>query len=98
MRVYRPGIWMLCLGLCVFFVIGCSNPNVTIANFQRIERGMTRADVIQIMGKPDDEDSGGGGIAGFVRTGSKLKWRSGGRKIIVAFVENEVLLKLKKGF
>jgi len=98
MRMTRRGIFCACLLTISFFIIGCSNPNVTAANFQRIKSGMSRADVVGIMGEPDDENSGGGGIAGFAASGTKLEWKSGGRKIIVTLVDEQVLVKLKKGF
>ena len=91
---------MVCVMAVVLLagLIGCSNPNVTLANYNRIESGMNRSDVVGIMGKPDDEDAGGGSIAGFGASGTKLRWKSGGKKIIVSLVDDKVFLKLKKGF
>ncbi|MCB9852906.1 MAG: hypothetical protein H6819_07410 [Phycisphaerales bacterium] len=98
MRMFRNGVILAGLALAMSLVIGCSNPNVTLANFERIQSGMSRNDVLGFMGEPDDEDSGGGGFAGFAATGTKAVWKSGGKKIIVTFVDDEVLLKLRKGF
>ena len=79
-------------------LIGCSNPNVTLENYNRIKHGMSRSEVVGIMGKPDDENAGGAAIAGAAATGAKLKWQSGSKRVEVALVDDRVLFKVKKGF
>lgn len=98
MRIGRNGVVCALAVVLLVGLIGCSNPNVTLANYQRIEDGMSRSEVVGVMGKPDDEDSGGGSIAGFGGNGTKLEWKSGGKKIIVNLVNDKVFMKLKKGF
>lgn len=98
MRMFRNGAILACMVVAMSLIIGCSNPNVTVANFERIQSGMSRTEVLGIMGEPDDEDAGGGGIAGFAATGTKLAWKSGGKKIIVTFVDDQLMMKLRKGF
>lgn len=98
MRWGRKGIVCVLAAVLLVGLIGCSNPNVTLANYNQIKNGMHRSDVVAIMGDPDDEDAGGAGIAGVAATGTKLKWRSGGKKVVVALVDDKVLFKLKKGF
>ena len=60
--------WWIAAGLIVVAVIGVTvaipallppKPGVTMENFDRIEKGMTREQVEAILGKPPDEPSHG---------------------------------------
>ena len=79
--------------LIVVAVAACGG-GVSQGSYDKINNGMTAAEVESILGKPTD--SGGGGIGG-MSAGSKT-WKSGDKSITVTFMNEKVSLKGKAGF
>lgn len=86
-RLRRIGAILL-LAAPLVLLSACEN-TVTRSNFERIETGMSRAEVIDLLGKPDEQSSVG--IGEF--TGGTAAWDGGGRRISVVFANGNVTLK-----
>jgi outer membrane protein assembly factor BamE (lipoprotein component of BamABCDE complex) len=69
-------------------LIGCQS-RVTAANFDCIQSGMTRAEVVLILGEPDET----AGVAFGGLSGQAATWSQGDDQIIVQFVNNKVFGK-----
>jgi hypothetical protein len=110
--------WLLSprTGIVLFFcfaVPACGNSKVTMANYDKIQLGMTLQQVEEILGKGDKEEAGdGSNVAGQfgVDVGGGLnlsaraspvetyKWESGNKLITVSILSGKVTYKDKKGF
>ncbi|MCE5276936.1 MAG: DUF3862 domain-containing protein [Planctomycetaceae bacterium] len=66
---------------------------LTHTNYDRIRTGMTVDQVKDILGEPQEVDSGGGEILGVGASGTSMVWRSGNKTITVVFVNNQVVSK-----
>lgn len=62
---------------------------VTAANFERVQTGMSREEVVHILGEPDETT--GVAIANF--SGQAATWTDGKDRITVQFVNNKVFGK-----
>ncbi len=74
----RWRLWLLLAGL----LMGCSD-SVTLANFERIQPGMTTAEVEAILGPPTQSYQG------------ILTWSSGGKRIITVILDDRKLVAEK---
>ncbi|MCE5328354.1 MAG: hypothetical protein LLG01_18285 [Planctomycetaceae bacterium] len=70
---------------------GCSHVNST--NYNRVTTGMTIEQVKDILGDPQEVNSGGGEILGVGASATNMVWRSGNKSITVVFVNNQVVSK-----
>lgn len=75
------------LALAVALLAGCSA--VTPENYARIQAGMTRDEVYQILGKPSEVSGGGIGPL----TVSNETWTGGKHSIRITFGGDKVALK-----
>lgn len=66
----------------------CSQP-VTRENFDRIEQGMARDAVFDLLGEPTEMNAMKVGEIG----GTTARWEGGGRVIIILFANGEVVYK-----
>jgi len=66
----------------------CGN-KVTPENYERIESGMTRDKVIEILGPPDDQ----GSVAVGELSGASAKWTGGGYVVSITFANGKVAFK-----
>ena len=78
----------------VLITTACGGSAVNQENYDKIATGMPRAEVIDILGEPDE--SGGVG-AGGVSLGSAT-WKDGDRSISITFMGDKVQMKTKQGF
>jgi hypothetical protein len=69
-------------------LIGCES-NITAENFDRIQTGMTRAEIVAILGEPDETAGFGFGEL----SGEAATWSEGDNFITVQFVNNKVFAK-----
>ncbi len=81
----------LLLSLAVVAFVGCreNSSRITNENFERIHEGMTRAEVVAILGEPTGKET----VA--ERTGTKtsgLVWEERRTKIIIAFSPDDKLV------
>ncbi|WP_410500175.1 DUF3862 domain-containing protein [Chitinibacter sp. S2-10] len=86
---YRIQKWGqgLCLTLLAFALIACSK--ITAENYQKIETGMSRAQVVEILGEPTQtQTSNLVGIAS-----EQAVWESGKVKITATLVNDTVLIR-----
>lgn len=79
-----------------FLAISCNK--VTPENYEKIETGMTSAQVEDILGK-GTEQSGGGVAVGDLKASAKtVVWEKGDKTITVSFANDQVVMKTKSGF
>ena len=89
-------VGLVLAGLFLTMLAGCSG-KVSKGNYDKIQNGMTRAEVEKILGKPTEE-AGGGGVAGEITGSAKvLTWADGEKSIMVTFVNDKVTLKAQTG-
>lgn len=77
-------------GLCLVLLAlsACMN-QVSIENYKKIEPGMTRARVVELLGEPDTISSVGiGGLSG-----ARAQWTDGEQVITIVFANKQVMLK-----
>ncbi|MDM4771206.1 hypothetical protein [Solimonas sp. SE-A11] len=75
------------LALAALLLAGCSR--VTPENYERVEAGMSRADVHSILGKPDEVSGGGlGGISVSTET-----WKGSKHVVSVSYGGDTVVIK-----
>ncbi|GAA5784849.1 hypothetical protein GCM10007860_06710 [Chitiniphilus shinanonensis] len=77
----------LLLCLLLLSLVACSR--LTQENYAKIETGMTRERVVEILGEPDQSDSGS--LLGI--SGEHAQWKSGGTTVTVQFVNDKVMTK-----
>jgi hypothetical protein len=95
MRFRIIGLRRLVCGLLLLGLMGCSK--VTPASYAKIQVGMTRIALQEILGQPSDERSAGTDIGIVGVTGKMLTWRSSDRQISVVLVNDTVVLKSQVG-
>lgn len=77
----------LCCAALLLLLAACSR--ATPGNYEKIESGMSRAQVYDILGKPDTVQ--GGGIGGF--TMSAETWAGPDHTIVIDFAGDNVAFK-----
>jgi len=87
-RWHRLRVAVLTIFVCVSLV-SCSGSKISQANFEKIQTGMTLAQVQAILGEPTESASLD--VAGFSGTGSK--WQAGEVTITIQFVNGKVIAK-----
>jgi hypothetical protein len=78
---------VLAAGLCLC-LSACGGKSFTDEDFKKVKSGMTEAEVVEILGKPDDskeQDSPLGKTKG-------CSWKSNGKTYSVAFIDGKVFL------
>ena len=77
-------IIVICMGLVV-----CSGSNLSQENFEKIQTGMTLAQVRAILGEPTESSS----VDVAVFSGTVSKWKAGDVTITIQFVNGKVVAK-----
>jgi hypothetical protein len=75
---------VVCLSL-----VSCGGSKISQENFEKIQTGMTMAQVQVILGEPTESSSVG--VAGFL--GATSKWQAGEATITVQFFNGKVMAK-----
>jgi hypothetical protein len=99
---------MAVLALCLLLA-GCGKSKVSKENYDKIQNGMSLADVEKLLGKGTDDSGDGANVAGqfgvdVVGTsggGTGVKtyvWESGNKKITVYFKQDKVVNKNAAGW
>lgn len=78
----------LIIGLMMMGVVACSN-NLTPANLLKIETGMTRSEVAQILGKPTKEETS----STLGMSGSTMIYKRGGSIVKIILLNDKVISK-----
>lgn len=81
-------MWALGLGVLLLTLAACIN-RVTSANYQKIEQGMARDQVVEILGEPDEISS----MSLAELSGATATWRGGENMITVVFANRQVMFK-----
>jgi hypothetical protein len=80
---------VICLGL-----VSCSSFKISQENFEKIQTGMSMAQVTAILGEPTESSS----VDVAVFSGTVSKWKAGDITITIQFVNGKVVAKqLSKG-
>ncbi|MFB3894031.1 MAG: hypothetical protein ACE15C_18645 [Phycisphaerae bacterium] len=87
---------MLLAGLCLAVLPGCSS-KVSKSNYDKINTGMTVAEVEGILGKGTEQAGGGGAIGNVAGSAKIINWKDGDKTITVTFVNDKVTLKTESG-
>ena len=78
------------------FVCGCGS-KVSKANYDKIEIGMTEAQVEKILGKGTPQADAGGAIGNLAGSAKIVSWKDGDKGITVTFINGKVTLKAPQG-
>lgn len=95
MKTYQILAMLLLASVLLAPLAGCSKVSQT--NYDKIETGMTLAEVEDILGEGTAEASKGAGIGGVELTGKKVTWESGSKSITVTFLNGKATLKNQSG-
>jgi outer membrane protein assembly factor BamE (lipoprotein component of BamABCDE complex) len=77
------------LGLLIVTLAACGSTKLTQDNFDKIQIGMTRAQVVIILGEPTESSS----VDMAVFSGTVSKWKQGDVTITIQFVNGRVVAK-----
>ena len=83
--------------LMVLVIAGCSKSGVSKDNYDKIENGMTLAEVEKILGPDKKGASGAATLGGLTGKGATYVWEAGDKKITVAFKDDKVVSKSQIG-
>ena len=85
-----PKLWtgVLCL-VITLSLISCGGPQLTQENFDKVQTGMTLAQVQAILGEPTESSS----VDVAVFSGTVSKWRQGDVTVTIQFVNGKVVAK-----
>jgi len=78
-------------------VVGGCGSKVTQANYDRIQIGMSRAEVEDILGEGTAKGGAGFAVPGMSASGMVVEWRDGDKSISVTFLNDKVTLKTQTG-
>lgn len=84
-----PTIRALAVAVIFCALLAACTSSVTAENFDRIQTGMTRAEVVAVLGEPDETASAAFGNM----SGEAATWTEGESFITVQFVNNKVMGK-----
>lgn len=79
--------WLV--GLCMLLMLAACSNRINTSNYQQIEQGMERSQVIELLGEPDDLSSMSLGEI----SGATAQWRGDGNMITVVFANQTVMFK-----
>jgi outer membrane protein assembly factor BamE (lipoprotein component of BamABCDE complex) len=80
---------VVALGLLIVTLAACGSSKLTQDNFDKIQIGMTRAQVVIILGNPTESSS----VDMAVFSGTVSKWKQGDVIITIHFVNDKVVAK-----
>jgi len=84
-----PGLWFLAVvAVLAVWLAGCGT-RITKENFDKIQTGMTQAEVQAILGEPTESSS----VDLALFSGTTSTWRAGDTTIAVQFVNGKVVAK-----
>ena len=89
----RKIVWLIvavCVCVTLAFIATVPNPGVTKENFDRIEIGMTRAEVEEIFGGKGPPS---GGINDGVKTGERWDSEEGKESAFIVFSDNDIVVE-----
>ncbi|WP_069470163.1 hypothetical protein [Candidatus Marithrix sp. Canyon 246] len=88
MKVYKS---IIIIGLIIVILHACSLGKLNARNFTQIEAGMTQAEVIAILGEPDQVNAANlASIGGIGLSGTRMQWNSLYVNANIIFVDGKV--------
>lgn len=94
MRHVVPGL--VIAGLMCILVAGCGS-KVSKSNYDKINNGMTVAEVEGILGKGTEQAGGAGALGNLTGSARIIAWTDEGRTITVTFLNDKVTAKAQTG-
>lgn len=89
---------LLATSLLMLVVAGCGpSKNVSKEAYDKVETGMTLAQVQGILGKGELATGAAGGIGDITGSAKVYTWTQGDKKITVTFVNDKVKTKMQSG-
>ena len=89
---------LLVTGVLVFAVAGCGKgKDVSKEAYDKVETGMTLAEVEDILGKGEEQVGGSTTIGGLSGSAKVYKWVDGDKKITITFANGKVKAKVPTG-
>lgn len=97
---------LLVAALLCLAVAGCGGSKVTKANFEKVNVGMTEAEVDGILGKGEESASvsmdmpgmpPGAAVPGMTGSAKVKRWKDGSRSIVINFADGKVMMKAANG-
>ncbi len=88
------GLVVVIAAVLGYFFLGSK---VTAENYGKIETGMTKAEVEDILGSGTEKDAVSGGIGDLTGSGSIVAWGDDQKGITITFVNGKVATKSQKG-
>ena len=77
------------------YITGCGK--VTMENYDKINTGMTLAEVESILGKGEAESGGGVAVGDLALSGKAIMWGNDTKHIKITFANDKVTMKVQKG-
>ncbi len=93
----RLALCGLLLGGLMLMTTGGCGSKVSKSNYDKINNGMTVAEVEKILGEGELQAGGSAGIGGLTGSAKVYKWIDGDKTITVTFVNDKVTLKVPSG-
>jgi hypothetical protein len=88
MKVYKS---IIIIGIIIIIVNACSLGRLNARNFAQIQAGMTQAEVIAILGEPDQVNAANlSSIGGIGLSGTRMQWNSLYANANIIFVDGKV--------
>lgn len=88
MRFYKS---LIIIGIIIIIVNACSLGKLNARNFAEIQEGMTQAEVIAILGEPDQVNAANlSSIGGIGLSGTRMQWNSLYANANIIFVDGKV--------
>ena len=89
---------LLATSLMMVTMVGCGKGvDVSKEAYDKVETGMTLAQVEAILGKGELQAGGSGGIGGLTGSAKIYKWVDGDKTITITFANDKVKTKLQTG-
>jgi hypothetical protein len=96
MRIRQILIGVAMMALMLTILPGCGG-KVSKSNFDKVQNGMTMAEVEGILGKGTEQAGVAGAIGDLAGSGKVMTWTDGEKSITVTFVDGKVTAKASKG-
>ena len=95
MKSFRILTGLALIGLLLAGLVGCSK--ITKENYDKIETGMTLAEVEGILGKGTEKAGIAGAVGDLTGAGKVMTWGDEEKSITVTFANDKVTVKAQNG-
>jgi hypothetical protein len=88
-------VGMVLVGLALTVVVGCGK--LSKDNYDKINVGMTLADVEKILGKGTEKAGAAGAVANIAGSAKVMTWGDDKKSITITFANDKVVTKTQQG-